>query len=65
MKPCKPRADEWLIGALLVLLLVATIGLDRAWVREARPVALVAHAPAAAATRPVVVATAASRHVSR
>jgi hypothetical protein len=64
MKPFKPRAYEWLFGALLASLLVATMGLDHAWVQEARPT-LVAHAPAASAAAPIVVAAAASRHVTR
>jgi len=59
--PHKRQSDDWVFGALLASVLAAAVGLNAAWVREARPAATLARAPAASAAPSTLVAIAPRR----
>jgi len=56
--PHERHSDDWVFGALLASVLSAAVGLNAAWVREARPVSTLARAPAASAAPTTLVAVA-------
>ena len=63
MKLPRKSSDDWVYGALLASVLVGAAGLHGTWLREARPVATEARAPAASAV-PTTLVAATPRHVA-
>jgi hypothetical protein len=52
MKPFREGSDEWVFGALVASVLTSTIGLNAAWLREARGVPAAANPASAVAKAP-------------
>jgi hypothetical protein len=49
MRPFKSRSDDWIFGALLAAVLGSAVGLNGAWVHEARDARAASAVPSASA----------------